>query len=324
MKTIIQYEEDKKELAMENIYIASIATADSKTFRIQSADVSGVQPHQYIRQEHPDIFRNSFIVVKDFEKDPGVEGFPLEAGHYIKIGRVEYLVIEVMDASGSKTLKQTSHLEINKGTHTAGEELVGSCKVCLCEEQTVQDPLINPCSCKGSCALIHAGCLRNWINSKVKRELNGIAISYNFSKFECEICRDMLPRAVRLTDGTHVDLVFFEKPKRPYIVLESMTDIKESKQRLLYVIFPRHTSQLLRVGRGNDCEIKISDISISRMHAEIFFQEQFFIRDLQSKFGTLVKFRESVEFQGKIQLQYGRACLSFDFHMEIRTPREET
>jgi len=36
-----------------------------------------VLPHPYIRQEHPDIFRNSFIVLKDFEKDPGNEGYPL-------------------------------------------------------------------------------------------------------------------------------------------------------------------------------------------------------------------------------------------------------
>jgi predicted component of type VI protein secretion system len=134
----------------------------------------------------------------------------------------------------------------------------------------------------------------------------------------------MLPRAVRLANGNDVDLVFFEKPDRPYIVLESKSDCKkEPKERTLHVVFPQH-SLPLRVGRGNDCEIKISDISVSRTHAEIFFNEQFFIRDLKSKFGTLVKFKESVEFNSKLQLQYGRACFNFSLHRESKTPREET
>jgi hypothetical protein len=28
-------------------------------------------------------------------------------------------------------------------------------------------------------------CLRSWIKSKVKKEANDIAITYNFSQFEC-------------------------------------------------------------------------------------------------------------------------------------------
>jgi hypothetical protein len=50
MKTYIQYEEDTKELPMENIYICSIAfDPNTKIFKIQSADVTGVQPHPFLR-----------------------------------------------------------------------------------------------------------------------------------------------------------------------------------------------------------------------------------------------------------------------------------
>lgn len=62
----------------------------------------------------------------------------------------------------------------------AGEN---NCKVCLCNEETEADPLISPCKCKGTCRLIHVGCLKTWINSKVKKDLKGIATSYNFTKF---------------------------------------------------------------------------------------------------------------------------------------------
>jgi hypothetical protein len=28
-----------------------------------------VLPHPFLRNEHPDIFRNSYLVIRDFEKD---------------------------------------------------------------------------------------------------------------------------------------------------------------------------------------------------------------------------------------------------------------
>lgn len=73
MKTYIQYEDDTKDLPMENIYICSV-NFDPKTkiFKIQSADITGVQPHPFLRNEHPDIFRNSYLVIRDFEKDEGI------------------------------------------------------------------------------------------------------------------------------------------------------------------------------------------------------------------------------------------------------------
>jgi len=49
MKTIIIYEDDKRELPMENIYIGSITVDQNKKFTLQSADASGVQPHPFLR-----------------------------------------------------------------------------------------------------------------------------------------------------------------------------------------------------------------------------------------------------------------------------------
>ena len=54
---------------MENIYIASIAVTqekENKLFFLQSADVSKVEPHPFLQQQHPDIFRNSYVVVDEF------------------------------------------------------------------------------------------------------------------------------------------------------------------------------------------------------------------------------------------------------------------
>jgi hypothetical protein len=58
----------------------------------------------------------------------------VEIGNYLRLGRVEYLVIEIKDSKGTRTLKETSHLELNKDVlKVAPEELTGSCKICLCE-----------------------------------------------------------------------------------------------------------------------------------------------------------------------------------------------
>jgi pSer/pThr/pTyr-binding forkhead associated (FHA) protein len=46
----------------------------------------------------------------------------------------------------------------------------------------------------------------------------------------------------------------------------------------------------IKLGRGHECEIRITDISVSRKHAYIKIQNnEFFILDNNSKFGTLVR-----------------------------------
>ena len=46
----------------------------------------------------------------------------------------------------------------------------------------------------------------------------------------------------------------------------------------------------IKLGRGHECEIRITDISVSRNHAHIKnVGNSFYIFDNKSKFGTLVK-----------------------------------
>lgn len=87
-------------------------------------------------------------------------------------------MIESKNESSTVTLRTTNHFEETKGIFevekhkSEHDETVGEsegCKICLCNEETESDPLISPCKCKGSCSMIHVGCLRTWINSKVKK-----------------------------------------------------------------------------------------------------------------------------------------------------------
>lgn len=91
-------------------------------------------------------------------------------------------------------------------------------------------------------------------------------------------------------------MITFEKPSKPYMVLESVTEKherrEELKERNLHFVYPdEHVP--VRLGRGHQCEIRVTDISVSRTHSEIRYEKgKFYVKDLKSKFGTLVKFRE--------------------------------
>ena len=66
-----------------------------------------------------------------------------------------------------------------------------------------------------------------------------------------------------------------------------------------------------KLGRGHESDIKINDISVSRCHALIgSCNGKFWIKDNQSKFGTLVRIPQAFEIQESLTIQAGRTLLS--------------
>ena len=54
-------------------------------------------------------------------------------------------------------------------------------------------------------------------------------------------------------------------------------------------MIPMVSEEPIKMGRGHQCDIRISDISVSRLHAYIKYENgQFLLTDNNSKFGTLV------------------------------------
>ena len=52
-----------------------------------------------------------------------------------------------------------------------------TCRICLDEESSSENPMIHPCKCNGSMKFIHRNCLQTW------RETNNRAF------YECDICK---------------------------------------------------------------------------------------------------------------------------------------
>lgn len=55
-----------------------------------------------------------------------------------------------------------------------------ACKICLEDNEEPENFLFNPCKCSGSCGTVHLECLLQWIRIKVKKEVVGGTLHYNF------------------------------------------------------------------------------------------------------------------------------------------------
>ena len=103
-----------------------------------------------------------------------------------------------------------------------------------------------------------------------------------------------------------------------HIILESINFVKDGVYCIMIIIFtfPNKKEEFF-LGRGHEASFKISDISISRVHAKIYLKEDnIVIDDLGSKFGTLLLVRNNVDvnemLEKKMKLQIGRNVVWLD------------
>jgi pSer/pThr/pTyr-binding forkhead associated (FHA) protein len=84
-------------------------------------------------------------------------------------------------------------------------------------------------------------------------------------------------------------LVDIKKPETGnYLVMESLP-LERNSSRTIHILGFSDTETQYKMGRGHDSEVRVNDISVSRTHAIINYTPGgFFIKDNNSKFGTLV------------------------------------
>lgn len=109
------------------------------------------------------------------------------------------------------------------------------------------------------------------------------------------------------------DLIDIERPQdKNYIILESLNQMKENCNiKSIHVIILNDDN--VTIGRGHESDVRINDISVSRSHALLKYNKdsgRLLLRDLRSKFGTLVLLKRPIEIkEKKIQLQIGRTYI---------------
>ena len=169
-----------------------------------------------------------------------------------------------------------------------------ACRICYGENNTDENPLIVPCTCKGSMKYIHYDCLKNWLNAKIEEELsddsteknNMECISYNKNSICCELCKTKYPDYL-IHNNIYYNILFYKPNYKEFIIFESMKVGKDKTKHYHVVTFDDR--DFINIGRANECELSIAELSVSRFHCMIHKENgNIFLEDNTSKFGTLV------------------------------------
>jgi len=188
------------------------------------------------------------------------------------------------------------------------------------------DPLISaPCLCKGATRLVHLGCLKNWLDVRYSVSIKD-GCYYSFKPPGCEICRTEFPVTLHRTDlnpaGAEPVSLLKSLPavEPPFLVLSiprgSGEDVRTRPHGERFIFAPGDSGRTLSMGRSSQAELRVQDVSVSRVHAIIAFHNgAFVLRDNNAKFQTLVLPRgpEQLADQTKepLSVQAGRTVLSF-------------
>lgn len=241
-------------------------------------------------------------------KIAGSKGYKLNISDTVKLGRVKYTVKDI-----SLTKTEFSSPNESQLCHVSSSEDSQLCRICLVEEEP-NDPLISPCNCGGTMKFIHLSCFKKWIESRTTKKIAEPSVSYFVKSLTCEISRcPVLPRLV--VNGQDIDLLDTKPVPAPYVVLESSPSDKNEYS--LHHISMASKNEV-KLGRGHDSDIRISDISVSRCHAILKFAEnEFVLEDNSSKFGTLVGNKEICIDKGNCSacIQVGRTLLIFTLNV---------
>ena len=233
----------------------------------------------------------------------------LEKNMQLKLGRVRYCVKEIVTTPGDYEICETASSEEESPAQDLAE---ATCRVCYDKETERQNPLLSHCKCDGSVKFTHFLCLKQWLRSKVNQKNTDTSITYQWKSLECEICRTELP--LSLWDrGIQFSLFDVEHPQCPHIVLEAFPSERNASKHM-HVIYIE-TKTAVKLGRGHESDVRINDISVSRLHAIIKYEDGIFsLADNNSKFGTLVQVLTPLQLTSSTTLQAGRSLI----HVETR------
>jgi hypothetical protein len=273
------------------------------------------------QQNHNHKKHNIYLNVRSLKGLDGrnQRGYELSTGDVIKLGRIEYRVAEIQNgidkAIGCQINIGEKEFNIDQQVFPADTEPI--CRYCLTEQKdnnvpTIDNALMFCCDCQGSAGGVHFICLKQWIKNKIVFKTSNNTVTYQWKKLECEVCKKQLPRKLIFKGIVH-ELINIERPELPYIILEKIGGQSEvGSASTLSLIVPTD-SDSIKLGRGHQCDLRISDISVSRIHAFLKFSEgKFLIYDNESKFGTLILLNKDYEIKNdKAAIQIGRTVFTF-------------
>ena len=220
---------------------------------------------------------------------------------------------------------KTNHLLIQSNN-------TNDCRQCrICFGDSNEDVLISVCKCIGSVKYIHIKCLYKWIAKKVSLKTYNHLTIYSHTKLKCEICKAEIPELIKIK-GDLINLyepykiLLYHKEEnavkfKHFLVLQYLNEdfdsdneskIEENK----YFILNFLTKKSLVLGRGLECDIKMTSNTISHQHSIfIYNNNKLYLNDLNSRYGTHVLLNNYVDFpilhNGFLGIQCGKTFFCF-------------
>lgn len=263
-------------------------------------------------------YEKLWLVVKSLKLKSGSSGYLLAEGDVFRIGRIKFRVKELNSNKG-ETGKEIFSLcdMLSNGADDSFEDsktaktFVLPCRICLSETYEPENPLISPCKCGGTMKFIHLKCLQHCLMSKLTSKSSVSVLSFHWKKLCCDLCKKTYPYKLILPHKT-IELLEVPKPPGLYLILEVLCKDKTSLKGLHVVHLG--SKNCIQIGRAHSCELRITDISVSRNHAKIsLISGNFYLEDTGSKFGTLVQVKRPIvlEEAKDITVQSGRSLITY-------------
>ena len=283
-----------------------------KLFRISyNKNNFEIKPNKFEFKESGDIptLNTAWFINRSSTLKNKSNKYKIKEGDIIKFGRIKLRIKKIVfnninNNDGDNNIENKSAIE-NKDKNNRQKDVKENfsekisqkkqkiCRICYSEEEDKNNPLIQPCSCTGSLKYIHLSCLRQWLNTKsfIKVDSNSYCVSYLTKQAECELCKHIFPDYV-FHDNKLFEIKNIESNFKNYLILESLT-LDIHKNKFIYIISLDNPEHTIKVGRGKESDVLITDITVSRLHCKIIAENNnglinIFIEDNNSKFGTLI------------------------------------
>jgi hypothetical protein len=258
-----------------------------------------------------------------------------EINDIIRFGRVQFIVRSMKDKSTSNSnnnndddtdIKKSIFLpNDNSNLKKSMNNKTLICELCDKKEtDNINNPIIKVCPCK-KCPLLHLNCFKNDYIKKDKMfyysnkdYMSGTLKIVSLINFLCPYCNEPYNPIIKINSNIYNTLPYSFDKNLYHLILESVNFVKDGVYCIMIIIFtfPNKKEEFF-LGRGHEASFKISDISISRVHAKIYLKEDnVVIDDLGSKFGTLLLVRKNIDvnemIEKKMKIQIGRNVVWVD------------
>ena len=178
------------------------------------------------------------------------------------------------------------------------------------------NPLIDPCNCLGSMKYIHYSWVKAWIEEQLVIDTSKQNVkSFWWKRVSWELWKAHFSDTV--TKDNKI-LSLFESEKEDLVLKMELVNSEDIKMTIWVYSDNREIINNLRIGRSSLSDIKINMDTVSRIHAELFNENnEFYIKDIESTYGTMILLKDPIVFsnipKNEVWLQTGSTLVEIKY-----------